>query len=196
MVHYWAVREGEFIHADAVLEPSAPVVHLDVDRPLTSRTDGSTLLEAPWGVYFRPSLASGVACGGLPVLLGDDTPLDPYGPSHPELGAVDPGFVASSGAALSWALARFRGPLENWSVSAFSAPTCFTPDSHPIVGFVHENVYVLIDSNHGFKLLALGKLGASEIVTGERRAELDPFRVERFAASAMHPVSASPYPWT
>ena len=193
--HYWGVREGEFVHAHAQLPEGAPVVHLDVDEPLASTTDGAMLLEAPWGVYFRPSLGQAVACGGLPVPLAADVPLDPYGHSHPELGGADPAFVETSSAALSWALGRFSDTQE-WTVSAFVAPTCFTADSYPIVGFVHENVYALIDSNHGFKLLALGRLAASEIVNDERCPELDPFRMERFDVRAVHPVSASPYPWT
>jgi glycine/D-amino acid oxidase-like deaminating enzyme len=193
--HYWGVREGEFVHSHARLPEQAPVVHLDVDQPLVSPADGATLLEPPWGVYFRPSLGPAVACGGLPVPLASDVELDPYGPSHAELGGSDPAFVTTSSAALSWALGRF-GDIGEWTVSAFGAPTCFTPDSHPIVGFVCENVYALIDSNHGFKLLALGKLAASEIASDKRYSELDPFRMDRFEARAVHPVSASPYPWT
>jgi hypothetical protein len=64
------------------------------------------------------------------------------------------------------------------------------------VGFVRDNVYVVVDSNHGFKLLALGKLAATEIVNGEPCAELDPFRMDRFSLNATHPTSSSPYPWT
>jgi glycine/D-amino acid oxidase-like deaminating enzyme len=193
--HYWLVREGEFHHSRAGLEPRAPVVHLDVDVPLLAE-DGAVLVDSPWGIYFRPGLGGGVACGGLPLPLDEHCPLDPYGPSHVEYGRPDPAFHATTTAALDWALSRFRAREVSWSSTTFAAPTCFTPDSHPIVGFVRENVYALLDSNHGFKLLALGKLGAAEIVSGARCAELDPFRMERFSANAVHPVSSSPYPWT
>ena len=60
---------------------------------------------------------------------------------------------------------------------------------------MRENVYVVLDSNHGFKLLALGKLAAAEL-EGGREPALDAFRLERFGAGALHPESASPYPWT
>jgi glycine/D-amino acid oxidase-like deaminating enzyme len=193
--HYWQVREGEYIHSARRLEARAPVVHLDVDVPLVSADDGSRLLEAPWGIYFRPGLGNGVACGGLPLPLDADCVLDPYGPSHEEHGTTDPSFDEATTAALTWALGRFSDPKGTWQSSSFAAPTCFTPDSYPIVGFVRENAYALLDSNHGFKMLALGKLAAIEILGGSS-PDLSPFHPERFAEAALHPTSTSPYPWT
>ena len=193
--HYWQVREGEYFHSSGRLELRAPVVHLDVDVPLVSTRDGSSLLGAPWGIYFRPGLGRGVACGGLPLPLSPDCVLDPYGPSHDEYGATDSHFDEATTSALTWALGRFDDPMERWRSSSFAAPTCFTPDSYPIVGFVRENAYALLDSNHGFKMLALGRLAAAEIL-GESSPELAPFRPERFEDDALHPTSASPYPWT
>ena len=187
--HYWGVREGEYVHARAALDPRAPVVHLDADV----RVPG--VLKPPWGVYFRPGLGGGVACGGLPVALDAGCELDPYGPSHPELGTTSRAFDESVTTALSWALGRFEGGHGAWSCSSYGAPTCFTPDAYPIVDFVRENAYAVLDSNHGFKLLALGRLAAEEILGGWS-PELEPFRLDRFAASALHPASASPYPWT
>jgi len=184
--HYWQVREGEFVAAGAKLDPRDPVVHLDADV----RHSG---LPVPWGIYFRPGLGGGVALGGLPLALDDECELDPYGPSHPELGATDSAFDVSVTAALSWALGRFEGAV--WSGSSFAAQTCFTPDSYPVVGFVRDGVYAVLDSNHGFKLLALGQLAATELLGGVEGA-LAPFRLERFETAATHPASASPYPWT
>ena len=194
--HYWQVREGEYAHGHETLDPRAPVVHLDADVPLASPRDGSTLTPAPWGIYFRPGIGGGIACGGLPVALDSDCELDPYGPSHPEHGATDASFDEAMTASLGWALGRFGdGSGEDWTSSSFAAPTCFTPDSYPVVGFVRENAYAILDSNHGFKLLALGKLAAGELLDGEA-PELAAFRLGRFAEAALHPVSASPYPWT
>ena len=192
--HYWQVREGEYAHARATLDPRSPVVHLDADVPLVSPRDGSTLLPAPWGIYFRPGLGPGVACGGLPLALDPDCELDPYGPSHPKFGMTDAAFDEAMTEGLAWALGRFEGDPREWRSSSFAAPTCFTPDSYPIVGFVRDNAYVILDSNHGFKLLALGKLAADEVL-GAEAPELAPFRLSRFAEAALHPVSASPYPW-
>jgi glycine/D-amino acid oxidase-like deaminating enzyme len=184
--HYWQVREGEFSAAPAALDASDPVVHLDADVAVEA-------LPTPWGIYFRPGFGGGVALGGLPLALDDECELDPYGPSHPELGVTDPAFDTAVTGALAWALQRFEGAI--WSGTSFAAQTCFTPDSYPIVGFVRDNVYAVLDSNHGFKLLALGQLAAAELLGGDEPA-LGPFRLDRFGRAAQHPASASPYPRT
>jgi glycine/D-amino acid oxidase-like deaminating enzyme len=187
LFHFWQVREGEYAHDRSSLEPSSPVVHLDADERISEH------LPTPWGIYFRPGLGGGIAAGGLPLPLEPDCPLDPYGPSHPVAGLTTPRFDRDTQDALTWALGRFDGGA--WSSSSYACPTLFTPDSYPIAGFVRENVYALLDSNHGFKMLALGQLAARELTGGEA-TELDSFRLERFAAADLHPVSASPYPWT
>jgi len=187
-LHYWQVREGEYVHETEALDPASPVVHLDADVPLPG-------LPSPWGVYFRPGLGRGAAIGGLPLPLDPECELDPYGPSHPELGTTTSEFDRSVTAAMAWALGRFDGGHDRWTCSSYGAQTCFTPDSYPVVGFVRDGVYAVLDSNHGFKMLALGELAAAEIL-GETQPALDAFRLERFAVGALHPASASPYPWT
>ena len=186
--HYWQVREGEYGHTSGALSPADPVVHLDADVPVAG-------MPTPWGIYFRPGLGRGAAVGGLPLPLDPECELDPYGASHAELGTTSRDFDTSIAAAMSWALARFEGNLDEWTCSSSAAQTGFTPDSYPVVDFVRENVYALLDSNHGFKMLALGKLAASELV-GERQSALEAFRLSRFTAGTTHPASASPYPWT
>jgi glycine/D-amino acid oxidase-like deaminating enzyme len=58
-----------------------------------------------------------------------------------------------------------------------------------------ENVYFIADSNHGFKMIGVGKLVADELL-GETAALLAPFRFDRYAAGRLHPVSNSPFPWS
>lgn len=186
--HYWQVREGEYAHAGGALDPADPVVHLDADESVPG-------LPTPWGIYFRPGLWQGAAIGGLPLPLDPECELDPYGPSHPELGLTTRDFDESLTAAMSWALGRFEGGFDRWACSSSAAQTGFTPDSYPVVGFVRENVYAVFDSNHGFKMLALGKLAAAEL-EGEPQPALDAFRLDRFGAGVLHPESTSPYPWT
>ena len=186
--HYWQVREGEYAHADGALDSASPVVHLDADQPIAD-------LPTPWGIYFRPGLGRGAAIGGLPLALDAECELDPYGPSHPDLGATSEEFDLGITAAMSWALGRFEGGFDRWTCGSYGAQTGFTPDSYPVVDFVRENVYAVLDSNHGFKMLALGKLAAAELL-GDRQSSLDAFRLARFGAGALHPASASPYPWT
>ncbi len=54
--HYWQVREGEYLHATAALDPRSPVVHLDADERLSG-------FPASWGIYFRPGVGRGAAIG-------------------------------------------------------------------------------------------------------------------------------------
>jgi hypothetical protein len=56
------------------------------------------------------------------------------------------------------------------------------------------NVYVVADSNHGFKMLGVGKEVAN-LLTGGSAEALKPFRYSRFGDGALHPKSHSPYPW-
>ena len=56
------------------------------------------------------------------------------------------------------------------------------------------NAYAIVDSGHGFKMLALGRLAADDVLEGEPR--LEPFRLSRFARGATHTPSRGPYPWT
>lgn len=60
--------------------------------------------------------------------------------------------------------------------------------------FARPNAYVIMDSNHGFKMIGLGKLVATDILGGGE-ARLDPFRLSRYEAGVTHAVSSSPYPW-
>jgi hypothetical protein len=133
--------------------------------------------------------------GGLPEPLEPDCELEPYGPSHPEHGSSGPGFDEWLTSGVATALGRFEGRSADWHCSSFGAQVAFTPDSYPVLDFVRPNAYVLLDSNHGFKMLALGKLAAADIL-GDGAPELEPFRLRRFAEAALHVVSRSPYPWT
>jgi glycine/D-amino acid oxidase-like deaminating enzyme len=63
-----------------------------------------------------------------------------------------------------------------------------------VFDFMLPNVYVVADSNHGFKMLGVGKAVAS-LLTGGEAPSLKPFRFSRYAEGALHPTSHSPYPW-
>jgi hypothetical protein len=58
-----------------------------------------------------------------------------------------------------------------------------------------QNVYVVADSNHGYKMIGVGKLVAEELLNGES-ALLQPFRFSRYEKGELHPVSHSPFPWS
>jgi hypothetical protein len=52
-----------------------------------------------------------------------------------------------------------------------------------------------VDSGHGFKTLAIGRLAAEDIAGGGE-SRLDPFRLDRFERGELHTASKGPYPWT
>ncbi len=58
-----------------------------------------------------------------------------------------------------------------------------------------ENVYVIADSNHGYKMIGVGKLVADDLL-GQSSALLEPFGFSRYAAGRLHPTSNSPFPWS
>ena len=58
-----------------------------------------------------------------------------------------------------------------------------------------DNVYVIADSNHGYKMIGVGQLVAGDIC-GRPSELLQPFRFSRFAEGKLHPTSNSPFPWS
>jgi methylglutamate dehydrogenase subunit A len=198
LVSYWKAQEGEFALSGVGLSGSAgreaPVVHLDQADPLRSDRDGRVLVEGAWGIYFRMGrTGTGITGGGLPVLLSNPE-LDPYGPGNPEHAAEAdfPEFFVSG---LATALRRFRGRADDWRVSAAGGIVAHTPDNYPVCDWALPNVYAIVDSGHGFKTLAIGRLAAADVLDGGE-PRLDPFRLGRFASGDLHAASSGPYPWT
>jgi glycine/D-amino acid oxidase-like deaminating enzyme len=152
------------------------------------------LVDGAWGIYFRMGrTGTGITGGGLPVLLTDPR-LDPYGPDNPDH-ATEPAFVDFFVSGLATALRRFRGRAGDWQVSAAGGIVAHTPDNYPVCDRVLDNAYAIVDSGHGFKTLAIGRLAADDIQHGGEPL-LEPFRLDRFARGALHAASSGPYPWT
>jgi glycine/D-amino acid oxidase-like deaminating enzyme len=198
LVSYWKAQEGEFALPGVGLSGSAgsdaPVVHLDQAGPLRSDRDGRVLVEGAWGIYFRMGrTGTGITGGGLPVLLSNPE-LDPYGPDNPEH-AAEADFPEFFESGLATALRRFRGRSGDWRVSPAGGIVAHTPDNYPVCDWALPNVYAIVDSGHGFKTLAIGRLAAGDIM-GDEEPRLEPFRLGRFAAGDLHAASKGPYPWT
>ena len=90
---------------------------------------------------------------------------------------------------------RFQGKGHLFSSAPSGGIGCFTPDSFPVFDRFRENVYVVADSNHGYKMIGVGALVAKELL-GEPQALLAPFAFLRYEEGKLHPVSSSPYPWS
>jgi glycine/D-amino acid oxidase-like deaminating enzyme len=189
---YWYLQEGEidfdparFVTADG--SPS-PVLHVDSDSEL--RDDGGRLItDEPWGIYFKPDRVS-VQGGAAPLTVGPEYTVDPY-----PAGTVAEGFPDMWSAALSHCMERFEGCRPLYNEVRSGGAGAFTADNFPVFDHMLPNVYVIADSNHGYKMIAVGR-EVAEVLSGGHSTLLRPFRYERFATGDLHPVSHSPYPWS
>ena len=66
----------------------------------------------------------------------------------------------------------------------------------PIFDWIAPNVYMIADSNHGFKMTGVGKLVAKLLAGGEqRRRNCSRSRFDRFAKGKTFGASNSHCPW-
>ena len=189
---YWYLQEGEidvdpsmFVTADGKLPP---VLHVDSHAPLAA-DDGKLVTDEQWGVYFKQDKDS-VQGGASPLPKGHDFRVDPY-----PTGSAEPGFPDLWCAALSHCMERFEGSRPKYHDVRSGGVGAFTADNFPVFDYMRPNVFVIADSNHGYKMIAVGREVAN-VVLGEHSSLLHPFRYERFATGDLHPVSHSPYPWS
>jgi glycine/D-amino acid oxidase-like deaminating enzyme len=190
---YWNLQEGE-IEVDPLVFDTAdggapPVVHLDTDAPLHA-DDGRVITDELWGIYFKRD-RHGVQGGASPLVVPGDVQLDPY----PSTTDVDPGFPDMWCAALSHAMSRFEGCRPRYKQARSGGVGAFTADNFPVFDYVAPNVYGVFDSNHGYKMIGVGR-EVAKVLVGEPAPLLEPFRFERFETGDLHPVSHSPYPWS
>jgi len=199
---YWSLQEGtlgvdpSYLMANDGSMP--PVVHIDTDAPLYDDIDGSLVTDELWGIYYKPDFNfGGVQGGAMPFVVDtptDEVAVDPYGPASPDF-VVGADFTRLWTSGLAHCHKRFEGKRGLFSRSPSGGIGCFTPDSFPVFDTFHDNVYVVADSNHGYKMIGVGALVAGEVL-GTPSALLEPFAFSRYAAGSLHPVSRSPYPWS
>jgi len=193
MWKYWQLREGTialdkpFLTNDGAV---GPVIHLDHTLPLVDPQSGEQIDPGPWGIYWKKE-PLGIQGGGVPINLGADAEIEPYGRARQ---AIDAGFQKYFRAGLGWAMDRFKEPIAADHERPNGGIGCFAPDNYPIIDFLKSNVLMIADSNHGFKLLGAGREVAHWLVEGPRRV-LAPFKYSRFASGELHPQSNSPFPW-
>ena len=189
---YWFLQEGE-IQVDPLTFATAdggapPVLHVDSDAPLRD-DEGRLITDELWGVYFKRD-RHGVQGGASPIPKGHTFAVDPYPTS-----SVEPGFADMWCAALSHCLQRFEGCRSRYRDVRSGGVGAFTVDNFPVFDYMRPNVYVVADSNHGYKMIGVGR-EVARVLLGEHSSLLYPFRYERFATGDLHPVSHSPYPWS
>ena len=199
---YWCLQEGTLGVDPNYLKTNdgkmPPVLHVDTDTPLYSDIDGSLITDKIWGLYYKPDFCfGGVQGGAMPYKIAksaDEVKVDPYGPASPEF-VVGEDFARMWCSALAFCQKRFQGKYPLYRKEPSGGIGAFTPDSFPVFDVFRENCYIIADSNHGYKMIGVGKLVAEEIL-GRRSTLLEPFRFSRFAEGKLHPVSNSPFPWS
>jgi hypothetical protein len=199
---YWCLVEGTLgVDPSYLLDNGGnlpPVVHVDTDAPLFDDTDGSLVTDELWGIYYKPDVNfGGVQGGAMPWVVeqaADDVAVDPYGPKSTEF-VVGDDFERMWTSALAHCHKRFEGKRGLYHRAPTGGIGAFTPDSFPVFDTFHQNVNVIADSNHGYKMIGVGALAAKEVL-GERQALFEPFRFSRYAEGKLHPVSHSPFPWS
>jgi methylglutamate dehydrogenase subunit A len=203
MWKYWCLEEGT-LGVDPNMHKTndgkmPPVIHVDTDAPLYSDVDGRLLTDKLWGLYYKPDFNfGGVQGGASPYKVEgepDNVAIDPYGPDSPDF-IVGDEFIETWCSMLAHCQKRFEGKISIYKKDEKSGGLgCFTPDNFPVFDVFRDNVFVIADSNHGYKMIGVGKLAAQEIV-GEKSKLLEPFRFSRYAEGKLHPVSNSPFPWS
>jgi hypothetical protein len=194
---YWRLQEGEirvnpkeYVTADGEIPP---VIHIDSTEPLVSDRNGQRITDGQWGIYFKQD-KRGIQGGAVPENIGHEAQVDPYGVDSPYY-VVKEDFVDYWTAGLAHAMERFEGCSSFYHYEPSGGIGAFTVDNFPVFDYMLPNVYVIADSNHGYKMIGVGK-EVARVVLGEHSSVLHPFRYGRYADGELHPISNSPFPWS
>jgi methylglutamate dehydrogenase subunit A len=199
---FWSLQEGT-LGVDPQLQRTndgkmPPVIHVDTDATLYSDVDRSVITERLWGIYYKPDFHfGGVQGGAMPFKVKADPAqvrIDPYGPESPDF-VVGDDFAHMWCSALAHCQKRFEGKTYLYKKEPSGGIGSFTADNFPVFDRFCQNAYVIADSNHGYKMIGVGKLVAEDLC-GRPSELLEPFRFSRFAEGRLHPTSNSPFPWS
>ena len=132
-------------------------------RTLYSDVDRSIITDHLWGIYYKPDFNfGGVQGGAMPFKVKADpakVKIDPYGPESPDF-VVGDDFAHMWCSALAFCQKRFEGKIPLYKKEPSGGIGSFTADSFPVFDRFCDNVYVIADSNHGYKMIGVGELVA------------------------------------
>lgn len=197
---YWQLLEGEVYFDRPYLTAEGlnpPVLHVELmNTPVYDEATGEQLKDYTY-VYFKNGNERmdkpGLQGGTVPVKLGPEALVDPYGHASDDYQAM-PEFADYLTAAMAQTMTRFKGIRPGFRERRNGGIGAFTPDNVPIIDWLLPNVYMIADSNHGFKMLGAGKLVARHLM-GDEVAELKPFAFNRFAEGKTFGSTNSHSPW-
>jgi glycine/D-amino acid oxidase-like deaminating enzyme len=196
---YWRLLEGEVYYDEPYVTATGlnpPVLHVETSEPVVDPASGRPIKDFTY-VYLkngnermdRPGLQGGTT----PVQLGPTAVTDPYGHANDEYQA-DPWFADYFCAAMGQTMSRFKGCRPQFRERRNGGIGAFTPDNVPVFDWVASNVFMIADSNHGFKMTGAGKLVA-RLLMGDDVPELQPFALNRYAQGRTFGASGSHSPW-
>ena len=184
---YWRLLEGEvyFDHPYRTADDrDPPVLHVELmDTPVVNEQTGKEIDDHLY-VYWKNGAERmdkpGVQGGTIPIRIGPEAVLDPYGHDN-DLYQADDWFADYLTSAMGYLMSRFRNHRGKFLERRNGGIGAFTPDNVPIFDWIAPNAYMIADSNHGFKMTGVGKLVARLLAGENRVAELEPFALSRYA---------------
>jgi len=198
---YWRLLEGEVYHEPNYRDSNdldPPVLHVELmNTPVVNQETGEEMADHLY-VYWRNGSERmdrpGVQGGTIPIKLGPEATVDPYGHANDEYQA-EPEFNDYFSSALAQLMGRFEGCRRDFRERRNGGIGAFTPDNVPIFDWVLPNVFMIADSNHGYKMLGVGKLAARMLTSGNMPEELKPFAYDRYATGGTFGDRNSNCPW-
>jgi glycine/D-amino acid oxidase-like deaminating enzyme len=197
---YWQLLEGEvyddrpYLTADGM---NPPVLHVELmNTPVYDDASGRKLQDYTY-VYFKNGNERmdrpGIQGGTTPLKIGPKAAVEPYGHDSDEYQA-EAEFADYLCSAMAQTMSRFEGIRPNFRERRNGGIGAFTPDNIPVIDWILPNVYMVADSNHGFKMLGAGKLVAKKIM-GDKVSDLEPFAISRYAEGSTFGSTNSHSPW-
>jgi glycine/D-amino acid oxidase-like deaminating enzyme len=197
---YWRLLEGEVYYDQPYLTADGmnpPVLHVELmNTPVIDKASGKELEDHTY-VYIKNGNERmdkpGLQGGTIPTKIGPEAQTDPYGHDNDQYQADDD-FADYLCAAMAQTMTRFEGIRPGFRERRNGGIGAFTPDNVPIIDWVLPNVYMIADSNHGFKMLGAGKLVAKQLM-GDKVDDLVPFAFSRFDQGKTFGSTNSHSPW-
>lgn len=199
---YWRLLEGEVLLPEGVDFRTAghrdsPVLHVELMNTAVYDQDKKWLKDNFY-TYVRYAAervgAPGLQGGTIPVKIGPRAEVEPYGHLNDIYQAQD-WFADYYCATLGMLLKRFENLRPYFKQRRNGGIGAFTPDNVPVFDYVADNAWVIADSNHGFKMIGVGKLTAEMLVHERKPDELKPFTLDRYRTNNSFGDRNSNCPW-
>jgi glycine/D-amino acid oxidase-like deaminating enzyme len=198
---YWRLVEGEVYLDGPYLTPEGrdpPIFKMElmntpVEDPKTGKRLGD-FTYAYWKYAAERTRRPGLQGGSVPVKLGPKAALEPYGHANKDYQS-GPEFRDYFAACMASRMKRLANARANYVDRPSGGIGAFTPDNLPVYDWMLPNLYMIADSNHGYKFTGVGKLVARHLATGEKVAALEPFRFSRYAEGRTFGKTNTNSPW-